>query len=83
MLKKAEKVYKARTKTYGDAVGNLDRIGQMWGIILDTEPIPANKVAACFVAVKTIREVRGKHKEDNLIDIACYAEIWNEAAPKV
>lgn len=62
-----------RQDDYGDPVENLIRIAQVVSNVLDRDFTPRD-VAMFFICVKMVRE--GKiHKKDNLLDMACYAEI--------
>ena len=46
----------------------------MWGAILGLpDPVPADLVALCLIAVKISREVNAP-KRDNIVDMAGYAE---------
>lgn len=63
-----------RWRKYGDPVVCYRRVGALWGHILGTEAIPADKVALMMIAFKLGREING-HNRDNLIDICGYAEI--------
>lgn len=68
-----------RQDDYGDPVENLERISQVVSAVLDRGITP-KEVALFFMCVKMVREGQ-KHKRDNLLDIACYAEIldrWKE-----
>ena len=62
-----------RQDDYGDPVENLERISQVVSAVLDRGITP-KEVALFFMCVKLVREGQ-KHKRDNLLDIACYAEI--------
>jgi hypothetical protein len=62
-----------RQEDYGDPVGNFEQIAFITSIILDKH-ISARDVALFFIVVKLVREARN-HKRDNLLDLACYAEI--------
>jgi len=61
-----------RQSDYGHPYDDFSRTAKLWSAILDI-PISPEQVALCMVAVKLSREVH-KHKKDNLVDIAGYAE---------
>ena len=46
----------------------------MWGLILDIDPIPPEKVALMMCGLKIVREMH-RHKRDNLVDLAGYAKV--------
>lgn len=62
-----------RQDDYGDPVDNLERIAEVVSLVLDRDFSPRD-VALFFICVKLTREGR-LHKRDNLLDMACYAEI--------
>ena len=43
-------------------------------MILDTDPIPPEKVALMMCGLKLVREMH-RHKRDNLVDLAGYAKV--------
>lgn len=69
-----------RRDSYGHPKDDFDRTGRMWGAILSEwalktqgkEPIPAELVALCMIALKVSREVHTQ-KRDNLVDVCGYA----------
>ena len=69
-----------RRANYGAASEDWTRTAKMWSAILGCR-VMAWQAALCMIAVKISRECY-KHKEDNLVDIAGYAEvcamIWNK-----
>ena len=67
-------VHGDRRDDYGHPADDFTRTGRMWGAILDQpEPVPPHLVALCMAAVKISRECN-RHKRDNLVDLAGYAE---------
>ena len=64
----------SRQEQYGDALANFEQIGQMWGILLNSDPIPAHKVAQMMIALKLQRINKNPHHEDSWRDIQGYAE---------
>jgi hypothetical protein len=80
MLKKAEDILAIRDQEYGDVKKSFTRIAQMWSAILEKE-ITSAQVGLCMISFKCIREAH-KHKEDNLVDIAGYAELLNVLSHK-
>lgn len=74
ILEEAQRlVHGDRGAAYGHPADDFARTGKMWGAILGTEAIPAERVALCMIAVKVSREVNAP-KRDNRVDIAGYAE---------
>lgn len=63
-----------RQWAYDHPYDNCVRIGRMWGVILDTDPIPPEKVALMMCGLKLVREMH-RHKRDNLVDLAGYAKV--------
>jgi len=62
-----------RQMDYGDPTLNLERISAVASTILNKQ-LSAKDIALIFVAVKLCRE-GANHKRDNLLDMACYAEL--------
>lgn len=62
-----------RQDDYGDPVANLEQIAFVASIILNKH-ISARDVALFFIVAKLVRQGKN-HKRDNLLDLACYAEI--------
>ena len=63
-----------RQWAYDHPYDNCVRIGKMWGLILDIDPIPPEKVALMMCGLKIVREMH-RHKRDNLVDLAGYAKV--------
>jgi hypothetical protein len=62
-----------RQADYGDPCSNLLRFAGVASTILNIQ-LSAKDIALIFVAVKLCRE-GANHKRDNLLDMACYAEL--------
>lgn len=60
-----------RDASYGHPLDDFTRTGILWGAILGTPAVPAEKVALCMAAVKISRECH-KHGRDNLVDACGY-----------
>lgn len=73
ILDKAKQaVHGDRGNDYGHPTEDFRHTAALWSVILKTKVQPAD-VALCMIAVK-IRREGYMHKEDNLVDIAGYAE---------
>lgn len=69
-----ELVHGDRQAAYGHPLDDFTRTGRLWGAILGLEgDVPPELVGLCLAAVKIAREVN-RHGEDNLVDLAGYAE---------
>lgn len=66
-------VNSARDADYGEPTANFEQIAFISSIILNKH-ISARDVALFFIVVKLVREGKN-HKRDNILDMACYAEI--------
>tara|TARA_R100000808_G_C2153869_1_gene164493 strand:- start:5633 stop:5986 length:354 start_codon:yes stop_codon:yes gene_type:complete len=62
-----------RQWSYDHPWDNCSKIAKMWSALLNIEVEP-RQVAMCMIAVKLSREAH-RHKEDNLVDIAGYAQV--------
>ena len=62
-----------RQWAYDHPWDNCSKIAKIWSVILEKEVEP-RQVAMCMIGVKLAREVH-RHKDDNLIDIAGYAQV--------
>lgn len=65
-------IYGDRNADYGHPLDDFTRTGRMWGAILGTADVPAEKVGLCMAAVKISRECNHP-KRDNTVDLAGYA----------
>ena len=61
-----------RQWSYDHPLENCERIGIIWGVILDRPSVEPEKVALMLAGMKIAREVY-RHKEDNLVDLAGYS----------
>ena len=66
-------VHGNRGADYGHPIDDYTRTGRMWGAILGIGDINPRVACLMMAAVKISREVN-KHKRDNLVDLAGYAE---------
>lgn len=74
VLEEAQRlVHGNRGADYGHPIVDYERTGRMWGAILGIPDIDPRICCLMMVAVKLSREVN-KHKRDNLVDAAGYAE---------
>lgn len=65
-----------RAADYGPPKPDFLRLGKLWGALLGVPPIPPDKVGLMLVVLKVNREWH-KHKADNIVDIAGYANtVW-------
>lgn len=74
-------VHGDRGTTYGHPIEDYTRTGKIWGAILGTDAIDPRICCLMMCAVKMSREVN-KHKRDNLVDLAGYAECANMVADR-
>jgi hypothetical protein len=74
VLEEAQRlVHGNRDADYGHPIDGYTRIGRMWGAILGIPDIDPRICCLMLAAMKVSRDV-GKHKRDNLTDLAGYAE---------
>jgi hypothetical protein len=69
-----------RQADYGDAVKNFENIAKVASILADKQ-LDAEDCCKVLMAVKICRE-GFKHKRDNLVDLAAYADILNQICDK-
>jgi len=62
-----------RLKQYGHPLDNFTDIGKVWGMILNTDPIPPEIVGLMMAGLKLCRQ-KFLPKRDNLVDLAGYAK---------
>lgn len=79
ILGEADKVVNQRQKSYDQPEDNFQRIADFWtayakGKEWEHEFISSD-VAAMMILLKVARQM-WKHKPDNLIDLAGYAQCW-------
>lgn len=72
----AEIVEGPRAESYGDPRVMGERIGKIWGAILNCEVTP-EQVQLCMIGLKVARECN-KPGRDNLVDIAGYAQVLDK-----
>lgn len=70
-----ELVMGARQNAYGHPYDDFNRTAKIWSAIINVDVTP-QQVALCMIGIKISRECN-KHKRDNLVDIAGYAETCN------
>lgn len=66
-------VHGNRGADYGHPIEDYTRTGRMWGAILGLPDLDPRTCCLMMAALKVSREVN-KHKRDNLVDLAGYAE---------
>jgi hypothetical protein len=87
ILSKAETIVNGeRQCDYDEPTGSFNKVAQI-ASLLTHKDLTAKDCCLVLIAVKLARE-SFKHKEDNLVDLAGYAELLNrieeqEQAPKV
>ena len=64
-----------RARTYGDPLPDFTRIGQVWGALLHTDPIPAQTVAAMLAGLKLVRSQINPDHFDNWVDLIAYGAL--------
>lgn len=62
-----------RQKTYGDPALMWRKVAKVWSVIFGTDVSPEQALLA-MCALKCVRE-SVKHSDDNLVDMAAYAEL--------
>ena len=74
ILDEAKKIVNgARQKAYGSPQKNYERVAVIWSVILGVSITP-QQVVLCMIGLKIARESH-RHKRDNTVDIAGYAEL--------
>ena len=61
-----------RNEQYGNYVDNWERLGELWGTLLEIEPIPPHMVGVMLSAIKLSRIVSNPNHMDNYIDAVAY-----------
>jgi transposase InsO family protein len=65
-----------RNETHGDYTHEAQRIGRLWGGLLNLpEPVPPRTVAAMMIALKLARATAGAVNVDDWVDAAGYAAL--------
>lgn len=76
ILEEANKlVHGDRNADYGHPIEDFTRTAQMWSAIIGST-VTAEQVGLCMCAVKISRQCN-RPKDDNLVDLAGYAETVN------
>jgi hypothetical protein len=82
ILQEAQRlVHGDRGADYGHPIDDYTRTGRLWGAILGIPDIDPRLCTLMMAAVKVSREVN-KHKRDNLVDLAGYAECGQMVAER-
>jgi hypothetical protein len=79
-MSKVETILASRQDEYGDAIDNFEKIGKIWGALLDRDEIPAYQVALMMDALKTVRLFRSPEHEDSWLDKQGYTQHGYEIA---
>lgn len=79
-MSKIETILATRQDEYGDAIDNFEKIGKIWGALLDRDEIPAYQVALMMDALKTVRLFRSPEHEDSWLDKQGYTQHGYEIA---
>lgn len=74
----AQYVNGPRSKDYGSAKDNMQRIADLWSSILGVH-VAWQDVVKCMVAVKLARLCNSPDHFDSWVDVAGYAEVWAKA----
>jgi hypothetical protein len=81
-VSKIETILAMREAQYGDALDNFEKIGKVWGALLDIEPIPPYQVALMMDALKTVRLFRNPSHEDSWLDKEGYTQHGRDIATR-
>jgi hypothetical protein len=79
-MSKIENILASRQDEYGDAVDNFEKIGKIWGALLEIDPVPPYQVALMMDALKTVRLFRSPDHEDSWLDKQGYTQHGYEIA---
>ena len=75
ILEEAERLVAGdRQWAYDHPKDNCKRIGQIWGVILERDPIPPETVGLMMGGLKVARQMF-RPTRDNLVDIAGYSKV--------
>lgn len=72
-IEEAIEIVRQRGEEYGNALEGFARTGKFWSALFGI-PVTAEQVALAMLLNKVSREMN-QHKDDNLVDIAGYAEV--------
>lgn len=79
ILQEADKVVNQRQQAYDKPEDNFQRIADLWNGYSKAKgwgiEFKSQDIAALMIQVKVGREI-WRHKKDNLIDMAGYAQCW-------
>lgn len=75
--KTMESLVEDRRHVYGAPIEFFPRLAQMWAGILDAD-VTALDVAACMIALKTLRATMSPDYSDNTDDIVGYVDVFRE-----
>lgn len=81
-MSKVERILAAREADYGDALENFEKIGRVWGALLDIDDIPPYQVALMMDALKTVRLFRNPSHEDSWLDKEGYTAHGKDIATR-
>ena len=79
-MPKIDTILAMRAAQYGEAEENFEKIGKVWGALLDIDPIPAYQIALMMDALKTVRLFRNGQHEDSWLDKEGYIQLGKEIA---
>jgi hypothetical protein len=80
MSKELNKILNNRQDEYGDAQGNFETIGKVWGALLQIDVIPPHQVALMMDALKTVRLFKNPTHLDSWLDKEGYTQHGKEIA---
>lgn len=81
-MSKIEKILADRQHQYGDALDNFEKIGKVWGALLEIDQIPPYQVALMMDALKTVRLFQNPSHEDSWLDKQGYTEHGRDIATR-
>lgn len=79
MSKEIDEILAERQELYGDAKYNFERIGRIWGALLNIPDIPAWQVALLFDGAKSIRCIANPNHKDSWQDKIGYTKHGQES----
>ena len=81
-MPKIDTILAIREVEYGDAKNNFEKIGKIWGALLDIEPIAPHQVALMMDALKTVRVFNNPSHQDSWLDKQGYTEHGKDIATR-